>query len=191
MSRFFVLRLLFLFIMLPTTSGLTQMNTMPQYNRFTFMQFSARVESVNTLQNPHLGRFGLHLFVRDDFTNLYLVHICPQWYADNHPDQFMFNSGDQLIISGSRFATGLTQNNIFAATIVNCSRNYIELRVRDPYTGNALWNNQPDNLLEKIQAIQKKLFSKRSQAIRKSIEKTISDKKDSRTVYQSLFTRSN
>jgi hypothetical protein len=158
------------------SSAFAQMNAMPQYDRMTFMQVAVRVESVNTLQNPHSGRYGMHLFARDAFLNRYLVHICPQWYADNHPNQFAFNLGDQLIISGSRFATGLTQNNIFAATIVNCSRSYLELRVRDPYTGSPLWDNQPNNLLEKIQEIQKKLFAKRSKMMRQSMEQIIASK---------------
>jgi hypothetical protein len=172
MPRLFVLHLFItlLSIVFPTASGFAQMNTMPQYDRFSFMRVMVWVESVNTLKNPHIGRFGLHLFAKDAFSNRYLVHICPQWYADNHPDQFTFKIGEQLIISGSRFATGLTENNIFAATIINCSRNNLELNVRDPYTGNALWHNQPDNLLEKIQEVQRRLFSKRSQAIQKNIK---------------------
>ncbi|WP_417912085.1 hypothetical protein [Candidatus Electronema sp. TJ] len=143
---------------------------MPQYNWSTYMRFMARVESINTLQNPKSGMFGLHLFARDSLSNIYLVHISPQWYADKHPEQFNFRVGDLLIISGSRFATGLTKNNILAASIVNCSRNYAELRIRDPYTGQGLWHNQPDNLVERIQTIQKRLFSVRSEAVRRSME---------------------
>ncbi|MCW5200988.1 hypothetical protein VU07_04205, partial [Desulfobulbus sp. F4] len=147
--------ILLLALLFSTPSAFAQMNAMPQYDRMTFMQFAARVESVNTLQNPNSGRFGLHLFARDAFSALYLVHICPQWYADNHPEQFAFRPGDQLLISGSRFATRLTPNNILAATITNCSQNYLELRVRDPLTGSPLWNNQPDHLLERIKEMQK------------------------------------
>jgi hypothetical protein len=171
MLRAFVCRFpgTLLLILFLNATAFAQMNAMQPYDSTTFMQFAAKVESVNTLQNPQSGRFGLHLFARDAFLNLYLVHICPQWYADNHPDQFLFKPGDQLIVSGSRFATGLTKNNIFAATIINCSRNYLELHVRDPQTGTALWHNQPDHLLERIQAIQRKLFSKRSQTVRKMI----------------------
>lgn len=174
-----ILFVLLLALLLCAPFAFAQMNAMSQYNRLTFMQFAAKVESVNTLQNPNSGRFGLHLFARDAFSRIYLVHICPQWYADNHPNQFIFQPGDQLIISGSRFATRLTANNIFAATITNCSRNYFELRIRDPLTGRPLWNNQPDHLLERIQEIQRKLFSKRSEAVRRSMERTLSDKKSS------------
>ncbi|WP_417910546.1 hypothetical protein [Candidatus Electronema sp. PJ] len=176
MRRFVLFFFILLLAVCSSSAAFAQMNAMPQYNRLTFMQVAARVESVNTLQNPHSGRYGMHLFARDAFSNRYLVHICPQWYAENHPNQFTFNLGDQLIISGSRFATGLTQNNIFAATIVNCSRSYLELRIRDPYTGSPLWDNQPDNLLEKIQEIQKKLFSKRSQFVRQSMDQIIASK---------------
>jgi hypothetical protein len=163
--------LLVVFTLLLPVSAVAQM--MPPYNWLTFMQFSAKVESINTLRNPKSGGIGLHLFARDIFSNLYLVHVCPQWYADNHPDQFAFRPGDQLVISGSRFATGLTPNNILAATIINCSRNYLELRVRDPLNGNILWNNQPDHLLERILEIQKKLFSKQSETLRRRAKERI------------------
>jgi hypothetical protein len=160
---------LLLTVIAAVPAALAQM-LMPQYNWMTYTRFAASVESVNTLQNPKSGMFGLHLFARDASATLYLVHICPQWYADNHPDQFAFKQGDQLIISGSRFTTGLTANNILAASIVNCSQNYVELHVRDPYTGQGLWHNQPDNLVERIQEIQKKLFAERSEAVRRSME---------------------
>jgi hypothetical protein len=162
-----------LLALLACTPASAQMSLMPQYDRLTFMQFAARVESVNTLQNPNNGRFGLHLFVRDAFSALYLVHICPQWYADSHPEQFTFQPGDQLIISGSRFSTGLTPNNILAATIINCSRRYLQLRIREPLTGSPLWSNQPDNLLERIIEMQKKLFSKQSEAMRSRVKEAL------------------
>ncbi len=158
------------FILLPCSVA-AQM--MPPYNPLTFMQFAAKVESVNTLRNPKSGGIGLHLFAKDLFSNLYLIHVCPQWYADNHPEQFAFKPGEQIIVSGSRFATGLTPNNILAATVVNCSRNYLELRVRNPQTGGALWNNQPDNLLERITEIQRKLFSQQSQLLRRQVKDKI------------------
>jgi hypothetical protein len=147
---------------------------MPQYNHLTFIRFMAKVESVNTLKNPAIGRMGLHLIAKDSLNNLYLVHICPQWYADKHPEQFSFKKGDLLIISGSRFATNLTPNNIFAATIINCSQNHQTLNVRDPLTGNALWNNQPDDLLDKIQKVQQQVFLGNSKFIQENIRRNIS-----------------
>lgn len=147
--------------------------TMPPYSRLTFTRFMAKVESVNTLKNPTIGRMGLHLIVKDSLGSSYLIHICPQWYADKHPELFSFKKGDLLIISGSRFATNLTPNNIFAATIINCSQNNQELKVRDPLTGNALWNNQPDDLLQKIQAVQQQAFRDNSKFIQENVKRNI------------------
>ncbi len=145
-------------------------NMMPQYNPQTFIRFMAKVESVNTLKNPNFGGIGLHLTASDSFGSWYLIHICPQWYADKHPELFSFRQGDLLIISGSRFATKLTPNNIFAATIINCSQNNKELHVRDPLTGNALWNNQPDDLLQTIQDVQRQMFLYNSRFIQQDME---------------------
>ena len=150
------------------------MMMMAKYNPFSLLRVMVWVDSVNTLQNPNSGGIGLHLFAKDIFANLYLVHVCPQWYADNHPDNFTFKPGDQLIVSGSRFATGLTANNILAATVTNCSRNFIELHLRDIMTGTPLWHNQPDHLLERIQAMQRLLFSERSRKIQQQMEKAFS-----------------
>ena len=148
-------------------------NMMPQYSRLTFTRFMARVESVNTLKNPNINGIGLHIIARDSLGSWYLVHICPQWYADKHPELFSFKQGDLLIISGSRFATKLTPNNIFAATIINCSQNNKELKVRDPLTGTALWNNQPDDLPEKIQALQQQAFRDNSKFIQENVRRNI------------------
>ena len=147
---------------------------MGRYDPFSLLRVMVWVDSVNTLQNPSSGGIGLHLFAKDIFANQYLVHVCPQWYADNHPDQFAFKPGDQLVVSGARFATGLTENNILAATVTICSRNFLELRLRDMATGAPLWHNQPDNLLERIQAMQKLLFSERSQKIQQQMEREFS-----------------
>lgn len=148
-------------------------NSMPQYNRLTFTRFTATVESVNTLKNPNIGRMGLHIFAKDSTDTLYLVHICPQWYADKYPELFTFQKGDQLIISGSRFATKLTENNVFAARIINCSQGDAQLDIRDPLTGMPLWNNRPKNLLDKIQQIQQQVFRDNSRYIQENVAKNI------------------
>jgi hypothetical protein len=147
--------------------------SMPQYNRLTFIRFTATVESVNTLKNPNIGRMGLHIFAKDAADTLYLVHICPQWYADKYPELFAFHKGDQLIISGSRFATKLTENNVFAATIINCSQDNAQLDIRNPLTGIPLWNNRPKNLFGKIQQIQQQVFRDNSRYIQENVAKNI------------------
>ncbi len=169
--KYFIANLVLFFICIYPAKGLT--GVMPQYNRLTFMRFTAKVESVNTLKNPNIGRMGLHLFARDSADNFYLVHICPQWYANKHPELFMFNKGDQLIISGSRFMTNLTANNIFAATIINCSQDNQQVNIRDPFTGIPLWNNQPDHLVEKIQLVQQQVFLGNSRFIQQNVAKNI------------------
>jgi hypothetical protein len=176
MPRVFLLPVLLAALLLgpPPAAAQMDMMMMGRYDPFSLLRVMLWVDSVNTLQNPSSGGIGLHLFAKDIFSKQYLVHVCPQWYADNHPDSFAFKPGDQLIVSGSRFATGLTENNILTATVTNCSRNFLELRLRDPATGAPLWHNQPDNLLERIQAMQKLLFSERSKKIQKEMEKTFS-----------------
>lgn len=170
MPHIFLLLLAALLFGPPPAAAQMDMMMMAKYDPFSLLRVMVWVDSVNTLQNPSSGGIGLHLFAKDMFANQYLVHVCPQWYADNHPDQFAFKPGDQLIVSGARFATGLTKNNILAATVTNCSRNFIELHLRDMATGAPLWHNQPDNLVERIQAIQKRLFAERSEAVRRSME---------------------
>jgi hypothetical protein len=106
-----------------------------------------RVESVNTVKSPTLGRYGFHLFVRDFTTEqLYFIHVAPQWYVENHPEKFNFHLHDVVAILGTQFTTQLTPNNIAASTIVNYSNDLNMLSLRDPTTGAILWNNQPKNL---------------------------------------------
>lgn len=174
MPRVFLLPVLLAALLLgpPPAAAQMDMMMMGRYDPFSLLRVMLWVDSVNTLQNPSSGGIGLHLFAKDIFSKQYLVHVCPQWYADNHPDQFAFKPGDQLIVSGSRFATGLTENNILAATVTNCSRNFLELRLRDTATGAPLWHNQPDNLVARIQEIQKKLFAQQAEAVRQSMERS-------------------
>jgi len=175
MPRVVLLLALLAALLLGPPPAAAQMDMMMgRYDPLSLLRVMVWVDSVNTLQNPKSGGIGLHLFAKDVFANLYLVHVCPQWYADNHPDRFTFKPGDQLIVSGARFATGLTKNNILAATVINCSRNFLELHLRNLATGAPLWHNQPDNLLERIQAMQKLLFSKRSRAVQQQMEKAFS-----------------
>ena len=175
MSRIFLkylVMLFFLFLFFGHFTGALA-KSMPQYNRLTFTRVTATVESVNTLKNPNIGRMGLHIFAKDAADTLYLVHIWPQWYADKYPELFTFQKGDQLIISGSRFATKLTENNIFAARIINCSQDNAQLDLRDPLTGMPLWNNRPKNLLGKIQQIQQQVFRDNSKYIQEKVAQNI------------------
>ncbi|MGX9727100.1 MAG: hypothetical protein ACTFAK_07200 [Candidatus Electronema sp. VV] len=175
MPRVFLLLAFFATLLFGPPPAAAQMDMMMgRYDPSSLLRVMVWVDSVNTLRNPSFGGIGLHLFAKDLFSNLYLVHVSPQWYADNHPEEFTFRPGDQLLVTGSRFATGLTENNILAATVTNCSRNFLELRLRDMATGAPLWHNQPDNLLERIQAMQKLLFSERSQKIQRQMEREFS-----------------
>lgn len=158
MQRIVVQQSIFIIISF-LVSAFSAAAAMPPYDPSTFIRFTATVENAHTVKNPHFGRRGLHLIVKDQHNSFYMIHVCPQWYADKYPELFVFNQGDQLVISGARFQTMLTPNNIYAATIINSSRNSPELKLRDPVTGKGLWNNRPKNLHEMITNAQKKMFS--------------------------------
>jgi hypothetical protein len=164
MQRLVVQQSIFIIIYL-LASAFSAAAAMPPYDRSTFIRFTATVANAHTVRNPHVGKRGLHLIVKDRQNSYYMIHVCPQWYANKYPDRFIFNQGDQLIISGARFQTMLTPNNIYAATILNSSRNGQELKLRDPVTGKGLWNNMPENLLEIITNAQKRMFSQQFNAM--------------------------
>jgi hypothetical protein len=126
----------------------------------------SQVERVNTIKSPIWGNYGFHLFVRQVLSGeRYFVHVAPQWYAENHPEKFNFAPGDLVAILGTLFSTQLTPNNIQAATIINYSKNFTQLFLRDPNTGAILWNNQPKNLSQIIHKTQQQSFNHTSQQV--------------------------
>lgn len=135
----------------------------PRYDRSTLVSVTGTIERIGTVKSPTFKRYGLHFIVKDLHDARYFVHLCPQWYADDHPELFNFKENDLIAVSGSKFASKVTENNIYAATITNYSRKFAELRLRDPQTGAALWSNQPKELHAKIQEMQQFAFVRKSQ----------------------------
>jgi hypothetical protein len=158
---FSFLALLFVLACCPIASG--QSDSVPRYDIATFISITGKIERIGTIKSPTFKRFGLHFLVKDEHNASYFVHLCPQWYADDHPELFNFKENDLITVAGSQFSSKVTENNIYAATVTNCSRNYSVLRLRDPQTGDALWNNQPKELHAKIQEMQQFAFVRKSQ----------------------------
>ncbi|MCI5144368.1 MAG: hypothetical protein D3923_02305 [Candidatus Electrothrix sp. AR3] len=114
-------------------------SAMQQYQKENFIAVKGRVEKMYTASPLGTKKTGLHLKIRTS-TAFYIIHVCPQWYVDKHPEQFNFTTDDVLTVSGAQFRTGRTGNNIYASTILNHSSESTELHLRDPDTGRfILW----------------------------------------------------
>ena len=87
---------------------------MVPYEKGTPTTIEGRILSVHTDPNPVVSELGLHLTVETSGGE-YIVHVSPQWYADQQ--QFQFVKGEYLTITGSFFLRD-QQKNIYAATIV-------------------------------------------------------------------------
>lgn len=73
-----------------------------------------KVTDIYTVDNRTTSELGFHLRLATSSGD-YIVHVSPQWYADQQRFQFM--AGEALTVTGSAF-TRDNQKNIYAATIV-------------------------------------------------------------------------
>jgi hypothetical protein len=144
----------------------------PRYDPGKVISFVGRIEKIGTVKSPVFNRYGLHFIVRDIYSAVYFLHLCPQWYADEHPEQFNFKENDLIAVVGSRFASKVTENNVYPAAITNYSQNFAMLSLRNPQTGDPLWSNQPKDIHDRVQAMQKFAFTQKSQL--KQREMTVS-----------------
>ncbi|MGA1874627.1 MAG: hypothetical protein ACMUIA_03360 [bacterium] len=87
---------------------------MVPYEKGTPTTIEGRIMGVHTTPNPVVSELGLHLTVETK-EGEYIVHVSPQWYADQQ--QFQFVKGEYLTITGSFFLRD-QQKNIYAATLV-------------------------------------------------------------------------
>lgn len=112
---------------------------MAPYKKETFATIKGEVKSIDTVFNRVTQEHGLHLTVKTS-SEEYIVHVCPQWYADKK--QLTFEKAELLTISGSTFIKD-NQPNIYAATITRNSSN--SLKLRNPDTGDGLWSGRYKN----------------------------------------------
>lgn len=109
---------------------------MVPYKQETFKTVTGEVNGVKTVFNRIQQEKGLHLVIETS-SGEFIVHVCPQWYADKK--KIRFEVGESVTISGSTFMKDGKQN-IYAATIV---RGSVEtLKLRDPDSGHGLWRGR-------------------------------------------------
>lgn len=156
MNRNSILFILFLFsfsLIIPNCAGIKgSKGRMAPYRQETFTTINGKVDSIDTVFNKIKQEKGLHLTVKTS-SGEYIVHVCPQWYADK--EQLKFENGELLTISGSTF-TKDNEPNIYAATIINGSSK--SLNLRNPDTGDGLWDSRDidDNMPQEQQKEKRK-----------------------------------
>ncbi len=132
--RRYLMVLLLIIVFLPgcvvRTSGVVP------YNKETVATINGNVKAAATVMNKQTMETGLHLTVAAG-SDVYTVHVCPEWYAEKHKIQF--DTGSLIRITGSTFIKD-NEKNIYAARIVDASHNILELRNQD--TGETLWTGR-------------------------------------------------
>ncbi len=138
-SIFFII-FLFSFSLIISTSvfgkegkGCKRGGGMSPYKKETFTTIKGNIKSIDTVFNKAKQKKGLHLKVKTSSGD-YIVHVCPQWYADKQKIQFSID--ELLTVSGSTFIRD-NEQNIYAATIIRSSSE--TLKLRNPDTGDGLW----------------------------------------------------
>ncbi|MCI5145343.1 MAG: hypothetical protein D3923_07375 [Candidatus Electrothrix sp. AR3] len=135
-NKFFILYIIIIiFCVVETAQGSMRQNLEKNITITGIMQASY------TASPPGTNNKGLHIQLTSD-TVEYIIHVSPQWYVDNHPELFNFKKGDLLTVSGAKFTSGRTLNNIYAASITNHSSGVLKLQLRDPKTGVGLWSGR-------------------------------------------------
>ncbi len=129
-------------VIVMVSSTQTAQGGMRKYLKENFVNVTGRVQGSFAASPRGTHNVGFHLTLRTTFQREYIIHVGPQWYVDNNPRQFNFKKGDLITVSGAQFATGRTQNNIYAATVVNHSSGILKLQLRNPDTGAGLWRGR-------------------------------------------------
>ncbi len=109
---------------------------MVPYSADTVSTIKGTVGRVDTVFNPVTKEDGLHLAIRTA-SGKYIVHVCPQWYAEKQ--RIRFAVGETVEVIGSTFIKD-NEQNIYAATIVGNSSERLELR--DTRTGDGRWSGR-------------------------------------------------
>ncbi|MCP4749392.1 MAG: hypothetical protein GY866_00730 [Proteobacteria bacterium] len=111
---------------------------MTPYNKATVATIKGTVTSVDTVFNKVQQEDGLHVTIKTR-SGEYIVHVCPQWFADKQ--HITFKKGESLTIFGSTFIKD-GQPNIYAATIESDEKT---LKLRNPENGDRLWSGRYRN----------------------------------------------
>jgi hypothetical protein len=106
------------------------------YKSSTFTTIKGSVQSSEAFYNKHMKEDGLHLKVKTD-DGEFIVHVCPQWYAEK--ENIQFKKGEFVTITGSTF-TKDNEENIYAATISRKGDDTLNLR--NPDDGETLWSGR-------------------------------------------------
>lgn len=154
---------LIFFVLLSVCTVSTAAGNMHSYKTKNFLTITGRVQNSYIASPPGTNNQGLHLTVRTAFTE-YIIHVSPQWYVNSHPDRFNFKQGDLITVSGARFPTGFTQNNIYAAMVTNHSSGALKLQLRDPNTGAGLWTGRFQGQMQN--SIQNQMMLKMMQTVK-------------------------
>jgi hypothetical protein len=154
---------------------------MVPYQKATFTTIEGSIESVDTIYNRVTSEKGLHLTLKTS-KGKYIVHVCPQWYADQQ--QLSFNTGEIITVSGSRFKKD-NNENIYAAVIKRSNGKILMLR--NPDTGKHLWGQRyfkerhdqisqemEENMQEKMQG---EMQGKMQGEMREKMQKEMREKK--------------
>ncbi|MFC1523719.1 hypothetical protein ACFL6N_02900 [Thermodesulfobacteriota bacterium] len=113
------------------------------YQQETVTTIKGNVDVVETVLNRQTNEDGLHLKILTT-SGVYIVHVCPQWYADKI--KIRFDKGESLTITGSTFIKD-NEQNIYAATITDSVDHVLQLRNQD--TGETMWTGRTRNKLSR------------------------------------------
>lgn len=109
---------------------------MDPYNEKTLKTIKGEIVSIDTVFNRHTQENGLHLSIESSSVK-YIIHVCPEWYAEKNKIQFKKN--EKISVTGSEFEKD-NEKNIYAASIVRSSG--AVLKLRDKNTGKTLWKGR-------------------------------------------------
>jgi hypothetical protein len=109
---------------------------MTPYSKETLTTVKGEIISIDTVFNKVKKEDGLHLTVKNA-ADEYIIHVCPQWFADK--EELQFTKGETVTVSGSKFLKD-KKFNIYAAKILLGSDETLHLR--DPDTGDGLWSGR-------------------------------------------------
>ncbi len=124
------------------------------YKSETVTTIKGKVRRVKTVFNRIQQEKGLHLTVKSS-SGSYIVHVCPQWYADKQKIQFF--KGESISITGSTFTKDGKQN-IYAASI---RRGPKTLNLRNVDTGVGLWSERYKDGTKRERRLKKRMKRQR------------------------------
>ncbi|MCI5222158.1 MAG: hypothetical protein D3924_05680 [Candidatus Electrothrix sp. AR4] len=97
-------------------------------------EITGKIRKIEYKSPPWTNQRGLHLDVETAPQNHIVIHVFPEKLISQCSNLFMFEEGEEIMVSGSEFLTGREgrRQNLCAATI---TRNSNTLELRNPETG--------------------------------------------------------